>query len=244
MDPYAGGRGSRALVAWLSVACTGLLLVALGNEAMHSWSARLGDQGSVTFANGAAGTGTWKRQPKVDPGAGASDRTRSRVLIERRSHSEDECAPFGRVPIAVMIACHQRDQSMNAGLTDMREIKHQMRRASSGRSSPWVIATSLTAAAVYAGGDRTGSVGSWRRGSIWEGHQRRYPVRRHGHEPAHQPQRDTAHRSQDGRDEKPTTGWPVAERGSRDGALARPLDHQASRSSPAQSTHGWRVGHA
>jgi hypothetical protein len=129
MDPYAGGRGSRALVAWLSVACTGLLLVALGNEAMHSWSARLGDQGSVTFANGAAGTGTWKRQPKVDPGAGASDRTRSRVLIERRSHSEDECAPFGRVPIAVMIACHQRDQSMNAGLTDMREIKHQMRRA-------------------------------------------------------------------------------------------------------------------
>jgi len=111
MDPYAGGRGSRALVAWLSVACTGLLLVALGNEAMHSWSVRLGDQGSVTFANGAAGPGTWKRQPKVDPGAGASDRTRSRVLIERRSHSDDECAPFGRVPIAVMIACHQRDQA-------------------------------------------------------------------------------------------------------------------------------------
>jgi hypothetical protein len=129
MDPYAGGQGSRALVAWLVVAGTGLLLIALGNEAMDSWSARLGDQGSVTFANGAAGTGTWKRQPKVDPGAGASDRTRSRVLIERRSHSEDECAPFGRVPIAVMIACHQRDQSMNAGLTDMREIKHQMRRA-------------------------------------------------------------------------------------------------------------------
>jgi hypothetical protein len=114
----------------------------------------------------------------------------------------------------------------------------------SGRSSPWVIATSLTAAAVYAGGDRTGSVGSWRRGSIWEGHQRRYPVRRHGHEPAHRPQRDTTHRSQDGRDEKPTTGWPVAERGSRDGALARPLDQQASRTSPAQRTHGWRVGHA
>ena len=129
MDPYAGGRGSRAFVAWLSVACTGLLLVALGNEAMHSWSARLGDQGSVTFANGAAGPGTWKRQAKVDPGGGASDRTRSRVLIERRSHSEDECAPFGRVPIAVMIACHQRDPSMNAGLTDMRDVKHQMRRA-------------------------------------------------------------------------------------------------------------------
>jgi hypothetical protein len=130
MDPYAGGRGRRALVAWLIVVGTGLLLIALGSEAMHSWSARVGDQGSVTFANGpAVGLGTWKRQPKVDPGAGASDRTRSRVLIERQSHSQDECAPFGRVPIAVMIACHQRDQSMNAGLTDVRDIKHQMRRA-------------------------------------------------------------------------------------------------------------------
>jgi hypothetical protein len=129
MDPYARGPGHRALVAWLIVAGTGLLLIALGNQAMHSWSARLGDQGSVTFANGAAGTGTWKRQAKVDPGAGASDRTRGRVLIERRSHSEDECALFGRAPIALMIACHQRDQSMNAGLTDVRDIKHQMRRA-------------------------------------------------------------------------------------------------------------------
>jgi hypothetical protein len=163
MDPYAGGQGSRALVAWLVVAGTGLLLIALGNEAMDSWSARLGDQGSVTFANGTAGPGTWRRQPKVDPGAGASDRARSRVVIERQSHSDDECAPFGRVPIAVMSACHQRDQAMNAGLTDVRDIKHQMRRASAGRSSPWVIATSLIAAAGYAGGDRTGSVGSWRR---------------------------------------------------------------------------------
>jgi hypothetical protein len=115
----------------------------------------------------------------------------------------------------------------------------------SGHSSPWVIAISLTAAAaLYAVGDRTGCVGSWRRGSIWEGHQRRYPVRMHGHEPAHQPQRDTAHRSQDGRDEKPSTAWRVAERGPRDGALTRSLDHPASRTSPAQSTHGWRVGHA
>jgi hypothetical protein len=39
-------------------------------------------------------------------------------------------------------------------------------------------------------------------------------------------------------------GWPVAERGPRDGALTRSLDHPASRTSPAQSTHGWRVGHA
>ena len=148
MDPPAGGRGSRALLAWLLVAGTGLLLIALGNEAMNSWSARLGDQGSVTSANGpAAGPGTWKRQPKVDPGTGASDRTRSRVLIERRSHSDDECAPLGRVPIAVMISCHQRDQTMNAGLTDVRNIKHQMRQASSGRYSPWLIATSFTAAA-------------------------------------------------------------------------------------------------
>jgi hypothetical protein len=109
MDPYAGGRGSRALVAWLLVAGTGLLLVALGNEAMHSWSAHLGDQGSVTFPNGSAvGPGTWKRQPKVNPGAEASERTRSRVQIERRSHSVDGCAPLGRVPIGVMIACHQK----------------------------------------------------------------------------------------------------------------------------------------
>jgi hypothetical protein len=163
MDPYAGGRGSRAVVAWLVVAGTGLLLIALGNEAMDSWSAGLGDQGSMTLANGTAGPGTWRRQPKVDPGAGATDRARSRVVIERRSHSDDECALFGRVPIAVMSACHQRDQAMSAGLTDVRDIKHQMRRASSGRSSPWMIATSLTAAAGYAGGDRTGSVGSWRR---------------------------------------------------------------------------------
>jgi hypothetical protein len=112
MDPYAGGRGSRALVAWLLVAGTGLLLIALGTEAMHSWSARLGDQGSLTFARiPAVGPGIWKRQPRVDPGAGASDRTRGRLLIERRSHSDDECAPLGRVPIAVMIATHQRDQA-------------------------------------------------------------------------------------------------------------------------------------
>jgi len=116
MDPYAGGRGSRVLVAWLLVAGTGLLLIALGNEAMHSWSARVGDQGSVTFANGpAVGPGTWRRQPKVDPGSEASERTRSRVQIERRSHSVDECAPFGRVPIAVMIACHRRDQVKERG---------------------------------------------------------------------------------------------------------------------------------
>jgi hypothetical protein len=51
-------------------------------------------------------------------------------------------------------------------------------------------------------------------------------------------------RSQDGRDEEPTTGGPVAERGPRDGALARSLDHQASRTCPAQSAHGWRVGRA
>ena len=168
MDPYAGGRGSRALVAWLVVAGTGLLLIVLGNEAMDSWSARLGDQGSMTLANATAGPGTWRRQPKVGPGAGATDRARSRVVVERRSHSDDECAPFGRVPIAVMSACHQRDQAqrdqaIKAGLTDVRDLKHQKRRASSGRSSPWVIATSLTAAAGYAGGDRTGSVGSWTR---------------------------------------------------------------------------------
>ena len=128
MDPYAGGRGSRALVAWLIVAGTGLLLIALGNEAMHSWSARLGDQGSVTFANGAAAQrATWKRQPKVDPGAGASDRTRGRVLIERRSHSEVECAPFGRVPIAVMSACHLEEAAPWRGRSQpSKATKHRV----------------------------------------------------------------------------------------------------------------------
>jgi len=111
-DPHAGGRSSRALVAWLLVAGTGLLFIALGNETMHSWSARFGEGGSVTFANGpAAGPATSERRAKVDVGAGASDRTRIRVLIERRAHSNDECSPFGRVPIAVMIACHQKDQA-------------------------------------------------------------------------------------------------------------------------------------
>jgi hypothetical protein len=109
MDPPAGGRGSRALLAWLLVAGTGLLLIALGNEAMNSWSARLGDQGSVTSANGpVAGPATSDGRAKVVPGAGAFDRTRIRVLFERHAHSDDECAPFGRVPIGVMIACHQK----------------------------------------------------------------------------------------------------------------------------------------
>lgn len=109
---YARGRGSRALVAWLLVAGVGLLPVALGNEAMHSWSARLDDRGSVTSANGpTAGPATSERRGQVVAGAGASDRTPIRVLIERRAHSDDECAPFGRAPMAVMIACHQKDQA-------------------------------------------------------------------------------------------------------------------------------------
>jgi hypothetical protein len=108
-DRYVASRSSRALVAWLLVAGMGLLLIALGNEAMHSWSVRLGGRGSVMSANGpVAGPATSERRAKVVPGAGAFDRTRIRVLFERHAHSDDECAPFGRVPIGVMIACHQK----------------------------------------------------------------------------------------------------------------------------------------
>jgi len=45
----------------------------------------------------------------------------------------------------------------------VRDIKHQMRRASSGRSSPWVIAISLTAAAGMREAAELALFGSWRR---------------------------------------------------------------------------------
>ena len=108
-DRYAARRSSRAVVAWLLIAGMGFLLIALGNEAMHSLSARLGGRGSVMSANGpVAGPATSERRAKVVPGTGAFDRTRIRVLLERRAHSDEECVSFGRVPIGVMIACHQK----------------------------------------------------------------------------------------------------------------------------------------
>jgi hypothetical protein len=172
MDPCAGGRGSCALVAWLLVAGTGLLLIVLGNEAMHSWSGRLGDQGSVAFTNRpTVGPGTWKQQPAVGPGVGASDRRRSRVLSDRRSHSDDECAPIGRAPIAVMIACHQGDHS---------RIQRHLGRVG------WL--------ASHTSSIRRSAGTTWLTSN---------------------------------------TRWAQSS-----------LDHQASRTSPAQSTHGRRVGRA
>jgi hypothetical protein len=109
-DRHAASRSSRALVAWLLVAGMGLLLIALGNEAMHSWSARLDGWGSAISADGPdAGPATSERRAKVVPGAGAFDRTRIHGVFERRAHSDDECAPLGRVPIGVMISCHQTE---------------------------------------------------------------------------------------------------------------------------------------
>jgi len=127
-DRYVASRGSRALVAWLLVAGMGLLLIALGNEAMHSWSARLGGRGSVMSANGpVAGPATSERRALAVAGAGAFDRTRIRTLFERRAHSDDECAPFGRVPIGVMIACHLEEAAPWRGRSQpSKATKHRV----------------------------------------------------------------------------------------------------------------------
>lgn len=96
-------RSNRTLVAWLLVAVTGLGLVALGNGGLLSSG---GSSAARTSVKAAAATRPAAEQRSTIT---ESDRTPIRVLIQRRVHADDACAPTGRVPIAVMIACHRGD---------------------------------------------------------------------------------------------------------------------------------------
>jgi hypothetical protein len=107
----AGSTSRPAFVAWLLAAGAVVCLVALVNGALLLWSAGSREPGPVPLAGGSvphlvgAAPGPDAGSDVMEPG-----RTPIPVLI-KRSHADDGCARVGRVPIAVVIECHQRDRA-------------------------------------------------------------------------------------------------------------------------------------
>lgn len=101
-------RSTRVIACWLLIGVAGLVLVALANRAFVA----LGDSGNegLVVAGAAPPTPAATEEPafKAHTPVKESDRTPIPVMVGRRAHGNDECRSSGRVPIAVMIACHQK----------------------------------------------------------------------------------------------------------------------------------------